>query len=216
VDITNEFRVPVPVDRAWALLTDIERIAPCLPGAQLTGVEDGLYTGTVKVKVGPVTALFKGTASFADRDDENHVAVLQASGRDSRGQGNASARITARLEPEPDGTRVTVLTDLSITGRVAQFGKGVIKDVSDKLLQSFVTCLEGRLIAADEVAADATPAPDVQPAGPDGELAPPAADVAAVDVVAVARGALLKRAVPVIVAVAVVALLAWLARSALG
>jgi uncharacterized protein len=197
VDFTNEFRVAVPVEQAWELLTDIERIAPCMPGAQLTGADGGEYRGTVKVKVGPVTAQYNGVASFAERDDERHVAVLQASGRDSRGQGNANARVTARLEPDGDGTRVTVLTDLTITGKVAQFGKGVIKDVSDKLLQSFVTSLEDELAAPEQPVHDVAVAPQVT----------------AVDVMAVARGALLKRAIPVVVAVVVVAVVVWIARS---
>src|SRR5688500_8625182 len=142
MELTNEFRVPVPVDRAWAVLTDVERIAPCMPGAQLQEVEGDEYRGIVKVKVGPITAQYKGAARFVERDDDAHKAVLRAEGRDTRGQGNANATITATLTADGDGTAVTVATDLTVTGRVAQFGRGVMADVSSKLLGQFVDCLE--------------------------------------------------------------------------
>ena len=102
MELTNDFEVAVPVERAWAVLTDVERIAPCLPGAQLQEVEGDEYRGVVKVKVGPITAQYKGKATFEEKDDENHVAVLKADGRDTRGNGNANARITARLEAAGD------------------------------------------------------------------------------------------------------------------
>ncbi|HXZ66290.1 MAG TPA: SRPBCC family protein [Streptosporangiaceae bacterium] len=143
--LDNEFTVGVPIGQAWGVLTDLELIAPCMPGAQLTGVTDGVYTGKVKVKVGPVTAEYSGTARFAEKDDEAHRAVIEARGRDSRGNGNASATIAAQLSPTGTSTLVTVTTDLTIAGRVAQFGSGMIKEVSAKLLGQFVECLEGRL-----------------------------------------------------------------------
>src|SRR5690606_27140645 len=115
VELSNEFDVSVPVEQAWAVLTDVERIAPCLPGAQLQEVEGDEYRGVVKVKVGPITAQYKGTASFVEKDDVNHVARLKADGRDTRGNGNANALITATLVPVGDGTKVTVVTDLQIT-----------------------------------------------------------------------------------------------------
>src|SRR2546425_7554150 len=150
--LENEFRVDVPVDEAWKVLTDVERIAPCMPGAQLQEVEGEEYRGIVKVKVGPITAQYKGKAVFVERDDAGHRAVLRAEGRDTRGQGNANATITATLVPEGSGTKVTVVTDLAITGRAAQFGRGVMADVSMKLLGQFVSCLEKNVLGAGAAA----------------------------------------------------------------
>jgi hypothetical protein len=147
VELTNDFRVGVPVERAWELLTDVEGIAPCMPGAQLQEIQGDEYRGIVKVKVGPITAQYKGVARFLERDEAAHRAVLRAEGRETRGQGNANATITARLEAVGDATNVTVVTDLTITGRVAQFGRGVLADVSAKLLGQFVDCLESKLLA---------------------------------------------------------------------
>ena len=150
MDFVNEFRVNLPPGQAWSLLTDVERIAPCMPGAQLTGVDGDTYNGVVKVKVGPMTVQYKGVVSFEEKDDEARTAVLHARGRDTRGQGNADARVTARLVPDGDGTGVTVDTHLTITGRIAQFGRGVIEEVSGKLLAQFVDNLEGQLATEKE------------------------------------------------------------------
>ncbi|HEY9557013.1 MAG TPA: SRPBCC family protein, partial [Acidimicrobiales bacterium] len=157
MELTNDFRVALPVEETWKVLTDVERIAPCLPGAQLQEVEGDQYRGIVKVKVGPVTAQYKGQASFVELDETGHVAVLRAEGRETRGQGNANATITARLTPDGDGTAVTVVTDLTITGRVAQFGRGVLADVSAKLLDQFVENLEKTVLADDSGAGAASP-----------------------------------------------------------
>ena len=147
MELTNDFTVNAPIDTAWETLTDVERIAPCLPGAQLTEIEGDTYRGLVKVKVGPITAQFKGQASFVEKDTEQHRAVLKAEGRDTGGKGNASALITAQLEPvASDVTKVTVATDLTITGKVAQFGRGALADVSEKLLKQFVTNLESTVL----------------------------------------------------------------------
>ena len=142
MELTNEFRVGVPIEDAWAILTDVERIAPCMPGAQLEEIEGDDYRGVVKVKVGPITAQYKGVARFQERDEANHKVVLKAEGRDTRGQGNANALVSATLVPDGDGTKVSVVTDLTITGKVAQFGRGVLADVSAKLLGQFVDNLE--------------------------------------------------------------------------
>ena len=150
MDLTNEFRVGVPVERAWEVLTDVERIAPCMPGAQLQEIEGDEYRGIVKVKVGPITAQYKGAARFVEQDEAGHRAVLRAEGRETRGQGNANATITAQLEPDGDGTKISVMTDLTITGRVAQFGRGVLADVSAKLLGQFADCLQTQLLAGEE------------------------------------------------------------------
>jgi carbon monoxide dehydrogenase subunit G len=150
--LDNVFTVGVPVSQAWAVLTDLELIAPCMPGAALTGVNDGVYTGKVKIKVGPVTAEYAGTAQFTEKDADSYRAVIDARGRDSRGNGNANAVISAQLLADGDRTTVAVTTDLTIAGRIAQFGSGMIKEVSAKLLGQFVTCLEAKLGGAAETA----------------------------------------------------------------
>ncbi|MFF5077201.1 SRPBCC family protein [Actinoplanes sp. NPDC000266] len=153
--ITNEFTVHTPIDRAWQALTDLEGIAPCMPGAQLTGVEGDVYKGKVKVKVGPVISEFAGTAQFTEKDDTAYRAVIDAKGRDARSAGNAAALVTAVLSPSgDDSTLVSVDTDLKISGKLAQFGSGMIKEVSSKLLTQFVTNLEAKL-AADTAASSA-------------------------------------------------------------
>jgi carbon monoxide dehydrogenase subunit G len=150
VELTNDFRVGVPVEQAWEVLTDVERIAPCMPGAQLQEIEGDEYRGVVKVKVGPITAQYKGAARFVEQDEAAHRAVLRAEGRETRGQGNANATITAQLDRDGDGTKISVTTDLTITGRVAQFGRGVLADVSSKLLGQFADCLESKLLVGEE------------------------------------------------------------------
>ena len=133
MDLNHAFTVEVPVEDAWRILTDVERIAPCLPGAQLQEIEGDTYRGAVKVKVGPIQAQFKGQASFVDLDDVAHKVVLKGEGRDIGGKGNASALITAELTSlTATSTSVTVNTDLSVTGKVAQFGRGAMADISDK------------------------------------------------------------------------------------
>lgn len=149
MQLSNEFDVAAPIDQAWRVLTDLERIAPCLPGAQLQEVEGEEYRGVIKVKVGPVTAQYKGKATFVERDEAAGRAVLAADGRDTRGQGNASATITAQLTPSDAGTHVVVDTDLKVTGKVAQFGRGVMADVSAKLMAQFVENLETTVLADD-------------------------------------------------------------------
>ena len=173
MELSNEFVVPVKIDEAWGLLTDVELIAPCMPGAELQEIDGEEYRGVVKVKVGPITAQYKGKATFVEKDDTAHKAVLRAEGRDTRGQGNANATITAMLESEGDGTRVKVVTDLSITGRAAQFGRGVMADVSTKLLGQFVDCLEKNVLGAGAAAAaEPEAAAPAAEAAPVGEAAP--------------------------------------------
>jgi carbon monoxide dehydrogenase subunit G len=163
MELINTFDVSVPIETAWKVLTDVERIAPCLPGAQLQEIEGNEYRGIVKVKVGPIQAQYKGKATFLERDDVNFKAVLDAAGRDTRGQGNASAIITAQLEPAGEGTHVTVTTDLTVTGKVAQFGRGVLADVSAKLLTQFVDNLEQTVLVDDVIAAPVAETPAAAP-----------------------------------------------------
>ena len=180
MELSNEFRVGVPVATAWDVLTDVERIAPCMPGAELQEVEGDEYRGIVKVKVGPITAQYKGKATFVELDAAGHRAVLRAEGRDTRGAGNANATITATLAEDGDGTRVTVVTDLAVTGKVAQFGRGVLSDVSAKLLDQFVASLERDVLVAgaDDAAAVATGAAEPEAVL---EAAAAAPDTAAVE-----------------------------------
>ena len=150
MEINNSFEVKAPIDVAWATLTDLARIAPCLPGATLTSVEGDIYKGHVTVKVGPIVAKFGGQAIFQERNDTEHRAVLKGEGRDSTGKGNASAIITAQLEVvDANTTRCTVSTDLTITGKIAQFGRGALADVSDKLLKQFVINLETTVLSQE-------------------------------------------------------------------
>jgi carbon monoxide dehydrogenase subunit G len=160
--LVNEFTVNRPIDEAWAVITDVERIAPCLPGAQLQEIEGDVYRGVVKVKLGSITPQFKGQATFDERDDAAHRAVLKAEGRDTGGRGNANAEITAQAESlSPTSTRVVVSTDLHITGKVAQFGRGIIGDVSKKLMEQFAanlnTMLDTDPVSASGAAASSEP-----------------------------------------------------------
>jgi len=150
MDLTNEFEVAVPVDRAWAVLTDLERIAPCLPGAQLREVEGDEYRGAVKIKVGPITTSYDGAIRFIERDVPAHRMVLKAEGRETRGQGNVTAVITATMTSSGEGTSVVVATDLTISGKVAQFGRGVLADVSATLLDKFVVNLESTVLVDED------------------------------------------------------------------
>jgi len=163
VKIEDSFRVEVPVEEAWKVLLDLERIAPCLPGAQLTEVEGDEYRGTVKIKVGPITAQYKGVAKIEEADEANRKVVLQAEGRDTRGQGNASATVVATLVPDGDGTTVNIDTDLNITGKVAQCGRGVMADVSSKLLGQFADNLKKDVLTVSPNADDAPTDPGTPP-----------------------------------------------------
>jgi len=203
MDLNHEFTVNVPVAEAWAILTDLERIAPCLPGAQLTEIEGDTYRGQVKIKVGPILAQFKGQASFVSRDDAAHTATLKGEGRDTTGKGNASAMITAELTSvTPTSTKCTVHTDLSISGKVAQFGRGALADVSDKLLAQFSENLNQLISAAPAPSAPVvaeTTTPSEQPTirkidGP---------EVAPLNLLDTAGSTIAKRAIPALIGIAV-------------
>ena len=203
MDLNHEFVVNVPVAEAWVILTDLERIAPCLPGAQLTEIEGDTYRGQVKIKVGPILAQFKGQASFVSRDDVAHKASLKGEGRDTTGKGNASAMITAELTSvTPTSTKCTVHTDLSISGKVAQFGRGALADVSDKLLAQFSENLNQLISAAPAPSAPVvaeTTTPSEQPTirkidGP---------EVAPLNLLDTAGSTIAKRAIPALIGIAV-------------
>jgi len=161
--IANEFTVTAPIDKAWALLTDLEQVAPLMPGAQLVGREGEEYLGKVKLKVGPVNSEFSGKAHFVERDESQHKALIDARGKESRGTGNAAAVVTLQLHEAGDRTRVTVDTDLKVVGKLAQFGSGMLQQVSEKLLGQFVDALEAKLIGGDTAAA--APAAEATPSG---------------------------------------------------
>jgi len=174
--ITNEFTVNRPIEEAWPVICDVERIAPCLPGAQLQEIEGDTYRGVVKIKLGAVNANFKGEASFVERDDAKHRATLTASGRDTGGRGNASADVTAEAEAlSPTSTRCVVTAELHITGKVAQFGRGIMGDVSKKLMNQFSANLNAMLDEQGTSTAAADDADTAATAAPDAEAAPDAA-----------------------------------------
>jgi carbon monoxide dehydrogenase subunit G len=211
VKIEDSFRVEVPVEEAWKVLLDLERIAPCLPGAQLTEVEGDEYRGTVKIKVGPITAQYKGVAKIEEADEANRKVVLQAEGRDTRGQGNASATVTATLVPEGSGTTVNIDTDLNITGKVAQFGRGVMADVSSKLLGQFADNLKQDVLTGGD-AASPTDAPKAAETPTDAGTTPTDGGVRKVeskeaqpiDLMDAAGGSVGKRIVPIVAGLVVV------------
>jgi hypothetical protein len=213
MDLNHEFIVNVPVTDAWIILTDLERIAPCLPGAQLTEVEGDTYRGQVKVKVGPIVAQFKGQASFVTRDDLAHTASLKGEGRDTTGKGTASAIITAQLTSvTPTSTKCTVVTDLTISGKVAQFGRGALADVSDKLLKQFSENLN-QLIASAPATTTTTAETATTTSAPAAAAGPEirkidSAEVAPLDLLGTAGAPILKRAIPAVVALIVVVIAA--------
>ncbi len=161
MQLTHTFTVPAGIEQAWEVLLDIERIAPCMPGAALDTVDGDEFTGSVKVRLGPIGLTYRGKARWESRDADSHRAVIDAQGKDARGNGTAKATITATLTDQGSSTEVTVLTDLTITGKPAQFGRGVMVDVGNKLIGQFADCLAGKLAepAPDEGAAEAADLP---------------------------------------------------------
>jgi uncharacterized protein len=153
--LENEFTVPAPVERAWDVLLDVERVAPCLPGAAIEGSEGDEHVGTMTIKIGPITTRYKGTVKIEQADEAAHRAVMRAQARDSRGQGTAAATITSSMEPVEGGTRVRVETDMRVTGPAAQFGRGVMQDVSAKLMGRFADCLAAEIGGAPPAAEEA-------------------------------------------------------------
>ena len=186
MDLKHSFTVPADAERTWATLTDLEGVAGCFPGATITSAEGDHFEGTVKVKLGPIALVYAGSGDFVERDDAAHTAVIDAKGKDKRGNGTAGATVHLSLQPQGDSTKVDVVTDLKVTGKPAQFGRGVMQDVSDKLLQQFVACLESRLSqpadepvsTADTTTVEATPeaaSAEAPAAAPAPAPSPPAA-----------------------------------------
>ena len=237
MEMDHSFTVPVPPQQAWDVLLDVERIAPCMPGATVEEFDGEVVTGRIKIKVGPVSLTYRGTAKFTERDPEAHVVVIEASGKETRGAGTASATVRASLEPESSGqaTKVTIHTTLNVTGRPAQFGRGVMVEVGGKLVEKFADNLAqlispGGATEADDAAtagegstdgASADP-PALAETGP-GSTQPstiiPAASTASapaaqpnedsINLVRLVGPSILKRAIPVVIGVAAMALLGW-------
>ena len=203
MQLEHEFTVPVPVEQAWQVLLDVERVAPCMPGATVESVDGDSFTGTVKVRVGPITVAYAGTASFLVKDAAARRVVVQAKGKETRGIGTAAATVTAQLTSADAGTAVAVTTDLAITGRPAQFGRGVMTDVGAKLLGQFADCLAGQLAAGSDTTA----------AVGDGSAAakPVAAERPTSDTInlaQVAGGSIVRRFAPALAVIALVVILA--------
>lgn len=222
MQLENKFTIEAPIEDAWKALNDPELIAPCFPGATLSDYEDDSFTGTVKVKLGPISLTYKGKGTYIERDDANHKVVIDASGRDARGNGTAKATVTGTMVADgPDKTSVTMVTDMTVTGRPAQFGRGVIADVADKIIGQFSSCVADKLTgpgaagsagsngAGPKHAADETsPIPTVPPApGERAETATPAAStprqpqsnpVEAIDLLDSAGAPVFKRLAPVL------------------
>ncbi|OJZ73861.1 membrane oxidoreductase [Mycobacterium paraffinicum] len=207
--IANQFTVSAPIDQAWDVLCDLEQVIPLMPGAQLTGHEGEDYAGKVKVKVGPVTSEFSGKVRFVEQDPGQHRAVIDAKGKETRGTGNAAATVTAQLQAEGDKTNVTVDTDLKIVGKLAQFGSGMLQQVSEKLLGQFVESLEAKLAA--ETATPATPEGPAQVGRvPEPQHAAPAAEPEPIDLLELAGADQLKKYAPLLLAALAGLVLGWL------
>ncbi|MET0699661.1 MAG: SRPBCC family protein [Mycobacterium sp.] len=217
--IANEFTVTAPIAQAWELFNDLDQVIPLMPGATMTGHEGEDTLGKVKIKVGPVTSEFNGKVRFVESDRENYRAVIDAKGKESRGTGNAAATVTAVLHEDGDRTRVTVDTDLKVVGKLAQFGSGMLQQVSEKLLGQFVDSLEAKLAAENAPVAAPTEAPGDVPVEEAAEPKPviplqvsPQPEAAPIDLLELAGGTVVKKYLPAalaaVVATVVVALIA--------
>lgn len=206
MELNNEFRVAVPAAKTWEVLTDVERVAPCLPGATLLSVDGDDFTGAVKVKVGPITVSYKGDATFQEKDAAAQRVVLKANGKETRGNGTASAIVTAQLKDEgADSTLVVVTTDLAISGKAAQFGRGVLADVAGSLIDQFAKSLEAELVGG------AAPSDETSSAGATSAQAPQeAAPINALALAKVMAVPMAKRFAPAIGAVAAAGVLGFL------
>ncbi len=204
--LENRFTVPVPREQAIKVLLDVERIAPCMPGATLTSRDGDAFTGTVKVKVGPINLTYGGNAKFVSIDEAAGVVVIEGSGKETRGTGTAKALVTCRLVDNGDSTDVEVDTDLNITGKPAQFGRGVLADVSAKLVDQFAACLSQEILAGtpDPVAVAAAEAEGTPVPPPPPRVVKPAE---AIDLLGAAGSPVLKRLAPVLVGLVVLVLL---------
>ncbi|ORA32263.1 SRPBCC family protein [Mycobacterium aquaticum] len=204
MELNNEFRVAVPASKTWEVITDVERVAPCLPGATLLSVHGDDFTGAVKVKVGPITVSYQGNATFQEKDAQAQRVVLKANGKETRGNGSAAAVVTAQLKDDGTaGTLVSVTTDLTISGKAAQFGRGVLSDVAGALIDQFAGSLEAELLAGAAPAGENAAAPTTA----EDQSAVPINAIALAKVMAVPMA---KRFAPTVGAVAVAGVLGYL------
>ncbi len=217
MELKNSFTVPSDIDTAWKTLLDVEAIAPCMPGATLESVDGDEFSGNVKVKLGPVSMTYGGQARFLSKDESTHTAVIEGTGKETRGSGTAKANVTTAMVAEgPNLTRVDVTTDLTITGKAAQFGRGVMQDVAGRLVGQFATNLEGVIASRTSGAQEeATPAPTATDGGVSTEprVIAPQQPAEALDLGSVAMGPVLKRAIPVVIGVVAVVAIIWIVAS---
>lgn len=219
MQLEHTFTVPAAVEDVWAALLEPERVAPCMPGATLTEVDGNTFGGKVKVKLGPVSLQYKGTGEYIETDAATHTVVIKAAGKDARGNGTAAATVTLKLTGDGARTEGTAITDLTITGKPAQFGRGMISDVGGKILEQFASCLSSKLAAAETPAADApaTESPATEAPGAEAPAAAPARvlpteEAEPLDLTQYASGAVAKRALPAAAAVIVAVLVFLLVR----
>jgi uncharacterized protein len=230
VKMENEFMVEAPVEQAWETLLDLERITPCLPGAVLEEESGDEYKGTMTIRLGPVTQKYNGTVSFEETDEESRRAVLKADGKDARGQGTASATITSTLNEEDGGTKVHVETDMHLTGRAAQFGRGVQQEVATKLINQFAECLEKEIMGENtreepeqpEAAEEPEEAVSANGSGEEAEgeeeekpkrrVIEQDHDVEPLDLGGASRDAVLKRVIPMAAGLSALIVVIWLVR----
>ena len=214
MELKNSFTVPADIDTAWKTLLDVQAIAPCMPGATLESVDGDEFSGNVKVKLGPVSMTYGGQARFLSKDESTHTAVIEGTGKETRGSGTARANVTTAMVAEgPQLTRVDVTTDLTITGKAAQFGRGVMQDVAGRLVGQFATNLEGVIASRTAEPQQASVEGGVSTTGsvstePRAAVAPQQAE--ALDLGSVAMGPVLKRAVPVIIGIVAVVAIIWI------
>lgn len=215
MELTHDFTVPAPIEQAWETFMDLERVGGCFPGATVTSVEGDSFSGTVKVKLGPIALQYNGSGKFVERDDANRKAVLEAKGKDRRGNGTAGATVTVHMSPGTNETRIDVTTDLSITGKPAQFGRGVMQDVAGRLVDQFADNLAAmvaapvatREVIEEHVEPDGSTVETVTVHTPPPVVLPHQGD--AIDLVGAAGAPVLKRAIPILAAVAVIGGLVW-------
>lgn len=217
MELKNSFTVPADIDTAWRTLLDVQAIAPCMPGATLESVDGDEFSGNVKVKLGPVSMTYGGQARFLSKDESTHTAVIEGTGKETRGSGTARANVTTAMVAEgPNLTRVDVTTDLTITGKAAQFGRGVMQDVAGRLVGQFASNLEGVIASRTSEPQQSSVEDGVATSGsvstePRTTVAPQQAE--ALDLGSVAMGPVLKRAIPVIVGIVAVVAIIWIVAS---